>query len=211
MENTREFTRSEKILLSLFILSKGTSKKVRFEDIAVKSFKIFRSDFQLRGYPNYPDTGDIIHKPLYSDLKKKGLVLSGGKYFSLTKKGLEYGKKLKEIFKKGDYDFAMEPDKYTKSMEDEINRIIHTSAFNLFASGKKDEILDIDFHDYLGTTVRTKKFDFLGRLNNVKEAVDASKSNNPKLYIVLNNLNQFLLLKFSDVINYFENMKGGKS
>jgi len=211
MNNIREFNRSEKILLSLFILSKGTSKKVRFEDIAVKAFKLFRSDFQLRGYPNHPDTGDIIHKPLYSDLKKKGFVLSGGKYFSLTKKGLEYGKKLRDIFKKGNYDFTEEPDKYTKSMEDEINRILRTSAFNLFTSGKKEEILDIDFHDYLGTTVRTKKFDFLGRLHNVKEAVEASKSNNPRLYVILNDLNQFLLSKFKDVVNFFENMKGGKS
>ena len=88
-------TRPQKILLTLYELSGGTNKQIRFEDIAVTAFRNFNADFQLKGYPEYPDTGDIIHKPLYSELKKNGYVLSGNKYFSLTPKGIAYAGKLR--------------------------------------------------------------------------------------------------------------------
>src|SRR3989344_7149973 len=88
------FTRPQKILLTLYKLSGGTNKQIRFEDIAVKAYRNFTADFQLKGYPGYPDSGDIIHKPLYSELKKNGYVLSGNKFFSLTKKGIDYAEKL---------------------------------------------------------------------------------------------------------------------
>src|SRR3989344_3421649 len=95
-----KLTRSQKILISLYQLANGTNKQIRFEDIAVTAYKNFTADFQLKGYPQYPDTGDIIHKPLYSELKKGGYVLSGNKYFSLTPKGIVYAKKLLHISEK---------------------------------------------------------------------------------------------------------------
>ncbi len=198
-------SRSEKILLVLYNISKGTTKKIRFEDIAVGAFKKYKSDFQLRGYPNYPDSGDIIHKPLYSDLKKKGLVLSGGKYFSLTKKGIEFCKDLKKM----DSAKKIGPDKLTRSAEQELNNIVHSTAFELFISGRKDQILDIDFYSYLGTSVRTKKFDFFGRLSSVEDAIEASKQSNAKLYNNLKQLHEYMLVKFKDIVDYFKNMKGG--
>ncbi len=206
-------TRAQKILLVLYKLSKGTKKQVRFEDIAVKAYKIFKADFQLKGYPQYPDTGDIIHKPLYSDLKKSGYVLSGNKYFSLTPKGLEYSKRL--LSSSGISFSSNERDsedfvKLTTDQQKEIERIRDSAAFSLYISGKKDEIIDIDFYSYLGVTARTNKYDFLGRFTTVEDAIEATKNKNLSLYKEIFECHTYLLNKFKSNIDYVKNSKGGK-
>lgn len=207
-----KLTRAQKILIALYKLSDHSKKQVRFEDIAVEAYKLYMADFQLKGYPQYPDTGDIVHKPLYSDLKKNGYVLSGDKYFSLTAKGIEYAKKLVRLEKgissedsKVDSEFV----KMTSTQQKELERIKETAAFNLYASGKKDEIIDIDFYDYLGVTVRSKKFDFLGRLAIVLDAIQATMNKSPRLYKQLSECHMYLTEKFRENIEYVKNSKGG--
>ena len=208
------FTRAQKILIALYKLSNGSKKQVRFEDIAVKFYKLFQADFQLKGYPQYPDTGDIVHKPLYSDLKKNGYVLSGDKYFSLTSKGIEYGKKLLN-FSEDNGEFIMDAQnkdfvKLTTTQEKEIQRIRESAAFELYITGKKDEIIDIDFYSYLGVTVRSRKFDFLGRMTTVEDAINATVNKSPSLFKQLSECHQFLINKFKENIDYVKNSKGGK-
>lgn len=208
------FTRAQKILIALYKLSDGSKKQVRFEDIAVKVYKLFQADFQLKGYPQYPDTGDIVHKPLYSDLKKNGYVLSGDKYFSLTSKGIEYGKKLLN-FAVDNGEFIMDAQnkdfvKLTTTQEKEIQRIKESAAFELYITGKKDEIIDIDFYSYLGVTVRSRKFDFLGRMTTVEDAINATANKSPSLFKQLSECHQYLINKFKENIDYVKNSKGGK-
>lgn len=208
-----KLSRAQKILVALYKLSGGTKKQVRFEDIAVKVYKLFRADFQLKGYPQYPDTGDIVHKPLYSDLKKNGFVLSGDKYFSLTSKGIEYGKKLLKYSGK-DQEVMQNTTtekfvKLTTTQQKEIERIRESAAFNLFSTGKKEEIIDIDFYSYLGVTVRTGKYDFLGRLTTVENAIEATKNKSENVYKQLSELHGYLINKFRSNIDYVKNTKGG--
>lgn len=204
-------TRSQKILISLYQLADGTNKQIRFEDIAVRAFKNFSADFQLKGYPQYPDTGDIIHKPLYSELKKGGYVLSGNKYFSLTPKGIVYAKKLlcvsENDIKPGKTSSFV---KLTADQEKELDRLKTSKAVELFLNGKKEEILDIDFYSYLEVTVRTNKYDFLGRLTTVEEAINATKGRSEELYKKLRECHAYLLQKFKGNIDFVQNSKGGK-
>jgi len=93
--NTNNLSRSEKILLFLYKFGKGKKTKVRFEDIVVGVFKKHPSDFHLKGYVKYPDSGDLIHKPLY-DFKKKGYVNAENKIFSLTDRGAEFAEQLQK-------------------------------------------------------------------------------------------------------------------
>lgn len=207
-------SRAQKILISLYKLAGGTKKQVRFEDIAVKVYKTFKADFQLRGYPQYPDTGDIVHKPLYSELKKAGFVLSGNKYFSLTAKGAEYGKRLLKSAgmdnKSRDTNTGDDFVKFTISQQKEIERIRDSAAFNLYTEGKKEEIIDIDFYSYLGVTVRTNKYDFLGRLSIVQDAIEATKNKSLPLYKQLTDCHEYLINKFKENIDYVKDTKGGK-
>jgi hypothetical protein len=206
-----KLTRSQKILISLFQLANGTNKQVRFEDIAVTSYKNFTADFQLKGYPQYPDTGDIIHKPLYSELKKGGYVLSGNKYFSLTPKGIVYAKKLLRVSEK-EVGQGKAPSfvKLTADQQKELERLKSSKAVELFLNGKKEEILDIDFYSYLEVTVRTNKYDFLGRLTTVEEAINATKDKSDELYKKLRECHAYLLNKFRDNLDFVRNSKGGK-
>lgn len=201
-------TRAQKILVSLYKVADGTNQQIRFEDIAVEAFRSFKSDFQLRGYPDFPETGDIIHKPLYSDLKKNGYVNSGNKYFSLTPKGIEYAKRL--INSSGRTDGKGGKTKLTASQQKELERIMQTTAFQLYAQGKKEEILDIDFYSFLGVTVRTNKFDFLGRLSTVEDAIGSAKTQSDNVYKILADCLKYLSEKFRENIEYVRNEKGGK-
>lgn len=202
-----DLSRPQKILLSLYLFSKGTSKQVRFEDIAVTAYKNYPADFQLKGYPEYPDTGDIIHKPLYSVLKKEGLVLSGNKYFSLTPKGLAYAKKLAKLTKGNKATVSYT--KLTADQQKELERLKASKAIELFMQGRKEDILDIDFYSYLEVTVRTNKYDFLGRLKTVEDAINATKGKNDYLYGQLRKCHKFLLERFRKNIEFVQNSKGG--
>lgn len=205
-----KLTRSQKIIVSLYQLSKGTNKQIRFEDIAVTTYKNFTADFQLKGYPQYPDTGDIVHKPLYSELKKGGYVLSGNKYFSLTPKGIVYAKNLLRVLGKDESDKTSTYVKLTADQQRELDRLRASAAVDLFLNGKKEEILDIDFYSYLGVTVRTNKYDFLGRLTTVDDAIDATKGRSDELYKKLRECHEYLIGRFKENIEFVKQSKGGR-
>ncbi len=171
-----DIPRPEKILVAMFQLSNGTNQPLEYEDIVVKSWKLFPDEFGLRKYVNeYPDSSDQ-HKPLYGPLKDKGFVLSGNKKFRLTEKGIAYASELVKVMKGGKATNTGNADRLSRNNEAQLKRICETDAFRLFSLGQKEKILDTDFYTYLGVTVRTEKHEFLGRLQTVADAVaDASR------------------------------------
>jgi len=88
---------SQKVFVSLYRLSGKTdgSPLRRYCSPGVKNYP---ADFHLKGYPEFPDSGDAIHKPLY-DYRKKGMVSASNKMFSLTPHGLAEASKLIAIEK----------------------------------------------------------------------------------------------------------------
>jgi len=176
----------------MFDLCKGEPTALQYEDIVVAAFKHYPEDFQLRGYPQYPDSSDV-HKPLY-EMKQQGLLRSANKTFELTARGLEVAAKLM-------HSETENKDRLTKLEESEINRIVSSAAFGLFQEGRKDSILDTDFYEYLGVTVRTSRANCLGRLSNVEHAVVAHEQKRAdKLSQALRALHDFLLSKFKSDI-----------
>ncbi len=189
----KNLSKPQKILSVMFDLSDGRPTALQYEDIVVAAFERFREDFQLRGYPQYPDSSDI-HKPLYK-MKQDGLVRSANKTFALTPMGLEVAGAL------GGED-ASSRDRLTKPEEGEIARILTSQALQLFQSNKRDAILDTDFYEYLGVSVRTPKADFMGRLNNVRCAIAAHREKRgDMLSSALCQLHEFLLGKFKAEIS----------
>src|SRR5690242_5192379 len=91
-QSMRTLTKPQKILAVVFDLCKGEAVAVQYEDIVVAAYKKYPEDFQLRGYPEYPDSSDI-HKPLY-EMKRLGLVRAANKRFQLTSQGLEAAREL---------------------------------------------------------------------------------------------------------------------
>ena len=194
-----EPSRPEKILIAMYVISKGKIAPCSYEDIVVKAFEMFQKDFQLRGYSQFPDSSDI-HKPLYGPLKSKGLVKSANKSFTLTEKGISLALRLIESVP-GNKIPLIQKKRLTRDMELEVERVRHGDACKLYFSGKKDGILDTDFFGYLGVSVRTGKNDFIGRLNTVSEAVETFAQIDPKQESkLLLELHRFLVAKFAALI-----------
>ena len=188
----KPLSKPQKILSVMFDLSKGDSRPLLYEDIVVSAFQRYPEDFQLRGYPQYPDSSDI-HKPLYS-MKQDGLVRSANKSFLLTPRGLDVARELGGIA-------DVQRDRLTKPEENEIHRFVKSQAFALFQDGQGSRILDTDFYEYLGVSVRTPKSDFLGRISTVEQAVAAHLAKrNDSLSKALRTFHEWLIAHFQDEI-----------
>ncbi len=189
-------TKWQKILATMFDLCGGEMKPLQYEDIVVEAFKKYSEDFQLRGYPQYPDSSDA-HKQLY-EMKKKGLLRTANKTFELTERGLEVAKQMFHVSSA-----VVNKDRLTKQEESEIKRILTSAAFGLFQAGQGNSILDTDFYDYLGVTVRTSRGDFQGRLSNVMHAVQThAEKRNDEISLAIKNLHDFLVERFKEEIEY---------
>lgn len=140
---------------------------LQYEAIVVEAFRLFPDEFALRGYPEYPDSSDV-HKPLYGILKRRGLVRAAQKTFALTTKGVETADQLGTGASLND---ARSPDRMTRPVKSEVERMLGSAALSLFVAGTPQRILDTDFYNFLGCTVRTPPNDFLGRLATTMDAV----------------------------------------
>ncbi len=172
MRPDRSRERPEKILVAMNRLADGTTRFLKYEDIVVRAFEMFPDEFALRGYPQYPDSSDI-HKPLYGILKRRGLVRAASKTFALTTHGREVAQRL-EGKAGAALDEARSPDRMERDVRIEVDRMVGSMAFRLFSEGTTDKILDTDFYQFLGCTVRTPKNDFLGRMNATAKAIEVA-------------------------------------
>ena len=196
--NQITLSRGEKILYVLYMLSGKSRKSVRYEEIVVKVFETYPEDFHLKGYPQYPESGDLVHKPLYS-FKKKGLLVAGNKMFSLTEKGLVASERIESAVTGKT---VSNTERVTRDIENEVTRVSKTPGFELFFNDDLESIVDTDFFEYLGVTVRTSRNDFIGRLNTVSDVVEATKDMKNPIFSNLSSYHTFMVEKFSDIIKY---------
>lgn len=194
--NPEALPRWQKILLVLGELSKMSNAPSRFEDIVVATFKKFPQTFHLRGYEQYPDSGDLVHKPLY-DMRPRGLLTANQKSFSLTERGLAAVKELKKMISgKGETHY-----KPSREITKIIDRILSSEGLFLYRKGQKDKILDTDLFYYLGVTVHTSKNEFLNRLDSIYYAINASsKYYSKEICKLLTEYHKFMKNKFKTLI-----------
>lgn len=201
MKKPISLSRGEKLLLVMYEMAKK-NRYLRFEDIVVGVFKKFPEDFHLRGYEKYPDSGDLVHKPLY-DFRKKGILEANSKVFSFTDRGMNFAKQISDNL---DGKIIRSAGRFSRYARKEIDRIKLTEGFKLFVLGELEKINDTDFYSYLGLTPRTSKNDFLGRLNTIADVIKELKDNKGTLPIdkKIINYHRFILDgKFKNIIDYF--------
>lgn len=192
--------RTDKILLTIYKLTKNGKCNIIFEDIVVQLFMDYKEDFHLRGYIKYPDS-EGVNKAIYSNLRKGGLVTYGNKVFTLTDKGLVYARNLKyKISNKK----VFSTDRLVSSNKNEINRIKKLQGYNLFMKNEKSKIIDTDFYNYIGVSVKTPKDQILGRIKALDDIYKDKINENNVEFIKLVKYHKFLLNKFSDLINYYK-------
>jgi hypothetical protein len=173
MASRHSHERPEKILVAMLELSNGATTFLKYEDIVVKAFKMFPDEFALRGHPEFPDSSDI-HKPLYSVLKRKGLVRAAHKNFALTPRGVEVAQQLVEAAGEALHD-ERNANRMPRDMEAEVERMLKSDAYKLFVGGQSERVLDTDFYAFVGCTVRTNPNDFFGRLATTENAINMAK------------------------------------
>lgn len=187
-------------MLFLYEFGQGKKVRVRYEDIVMGVFKKFPTDFHLKGYPEYPDSGDLIHKPLY-DFKKKGYVNAESKVFSLTVRGIELAEQLS---KKNNGGSAGAGDRLSRSTETEFARVKESEGFSLFSEGKKESLSDNDFYNYLGVTVRTQKNAFIGRLNTMQAVADElKKRGGDPVSSKIVAYHDYVMEKYKNIVDFF--------
>ncbi|WKZ29622.1 MAG: hypothetical protein QY323_02730 [Patescibacteria group bacterium] len=191
-------SRSEKILLAMFELSKDSTKSLRYEDIVVKVYELFPDNFHLKGYRQYPDSGDLVHKPLYTNLKKAGFLRSSNKMFSLTVRGLDEARRLSGKSKPVKNDTS----RLSRSTATEILRMKGLEGFALYLTGKTDDIIEADLYSFLGVSVRTKPEELTGRIAVVGTALDEARKSGfePKLVKSLTEYYGFLQKKLGKAV-----------
>jgi len=195
-----KLSRADKILMVLYGMAGESRKPLRYEDIVVSVFKKYPQDFQLRGYPQYPDSSDLIHKPLY-DFRKNGLLEANNKVFMLTERGILSAKRLKNSVSGLK---IISNEKLSRYAEEEISRIGDSEGYKLFLTKDELKITDADFYNYLGVSARTPRNDFLGRLKTMAEAVKELKSikSTDLIRLRIPEYHDFLNNKFKDIIEF---------
>ena len=197
-KDQHNLSKGEKILLFMYEHGDKGKTRIRYEDIVVGIFKKYPQDFHLKGYTEYPDSGDLIHKPLY-DFRKKGYVNAVSKVFSLTDRGIEFAKQLT-----GKSVAAPTGDRLSRSASAEVVRIKSLEGFLLFLKEGGEQQSENDFYNYLGVTVRTPKNAFLGRLQTMEAVVSELKEHSDdRLYESIRNYQEFLMEKYQKIIQFF--------
>lgn len=193
-----DLSRAEKILLFLFEYGKGERVRVRYEDIVVGLFKKYPQDFHLKGYAEYPDSGDLIHKPLY-DFKKKGYINAANKVFSLTDRGIDLARQLS-----GKKATPTSGDRFSRSTETELRRVKGLEGFELFCEDKRDELSESDFYNYMAATVRTQKNAFIGRIETMNAVIEELRRHDKDpLCAKVIEYHEFLASKHKDIVDFF--------
>lgn len=198
MTSSSSRERPEKILIAMYELSEGTTATLKYEDIVVAAFKRFPSEFALRGHPEYPDSSDI-HKPLYGPLKRQGFVRAANKTFALTERGVEFAAKLAGRGSSG----GGSPDRIDRTNKLELDRMFQSDALRFFLDGRPNKILDTDFYQFAGCTVRTPRNDFIARLKATSAVISlATKLKYPDVQTAkaLAEVWKLLQEKFADMI-----------
>jgi len=195
--NAHKISKVDKILLFLREIGDSGRAKLKYEDVVVGLYKKYPHDFHLRGYPEYPDSGGLIHKRLY-DFKKKGYVNISNSIFSITERGIERAEEISGE-EKGNL-----TDRLSRSAETEVSRVKSLEGFGLFVQGESNKLSDNDFYNYLGATVRTSKNAFIGRLETMNSVMSDLKTRpTDPLYVGIVSYHDFLVSKHRDIIDFF--------
>jgi hypothetical protein len=147
------------VTYAVYFLSQSGSE-INAEDIVAACFKLFPARFQLRGYPEWPDS-TVVNKR-WLDCRDRGLLhgsTAGG--FSLTAKGLELAEKTSAIITGKQRPFRkLGLDKVSGEMRTRAGRFVKSletsEAFQKFVDeGHSASISEFDFRNMLLCTMES--------------------------------------------------------
>lgn len=144
--------KSDKILFVIGELSKTRKDKITVEDVAVKLWQKWPSEFCMRGYSQYPNV-DI--QKYITKLLDNNIITGGVFNYKITEKGKDYFARLLNLKDHVDQKKGVVSAEHPRYIRSEINRILNSRAFKYFLENKEPQFLESDFFDFLGTTARS--------------------------------------------------------
>jgi len=162
----KKLTKTDKILYTITLMECQSKRLLKYEDVIVKVYESFPKDFQIRNYPQYPDS-DTIRRAMYSMIPQ-GLLRIKNRNCTLTKSGREKGNKL-IMFINGDT-ILVEARK-DSNFDIEIKRLLRLEGFIMYRNKDFQNIIDQDFYDFYKATVRTNSLELIGKMKQVNDLV----------------------------------------
>jgi len=197
MKKRVALSQAELVLLAIYRASNRASIRIPFEEIVIRAWKDFPNEFSLNNYPQYPDSYPVS-KRLTSDLITGRLVISVSKeVYKLTEKGLESAKEIEDKISGEEPGKVFAERLLNREQQEIIKYTSRTRTFSSWKQGKKDDLIDFDarmfFQFSTGTALKERK----RRVETVKEAIDRAVSLKVKEADALKELCDFLVQKFS--------------
>ncbi|MBI3123583.1 MAG: hypothetical protein HYZ10_04185 [Ignavibacteriales bacterium] len=192
----KKLTKKDKILYTIVKMHNEGNNVLRYEDILVNVFKSFPEDFQIRFYPQFPDT-DTIRRALYQ-LIPEGYIRISNRNCALTKEGKEVGNK---IINSLEGDSIQIEGRRDLNYNIEIKRLLRAEGFNMYLIGKIDKIIDQDFYEFYRSSVRTRTLELLGKIKQINEVINRYSTENLPQAKNLLAYSSFLQTKFKLIIN----------
>jgi len=187
----KKLTKKDKILYTIAKMYNEKGRLLRYEDILVNVYENFPQDFQIRFYPQYPDT-DTIRRALYQ-LIPEGYIRIANRNCALTKEGKVQGNKIIMIVDGGNVQIDGRKD---SNYNTEIKRLLRLEGFGMYQNKKLDKIIDQDFYDLFKSSVRTKPLELRGKIKQIDEIIKRYSNDNSILSKILLEYSSFLQNKF---------------
>jgi len=163
------------VTFAVYFLSQHGGE-INAEDIVAACFKLFPERFQLRGYPEWPDS-TVVNKR-WLDCRDRGLLhgsTAGG--FSLTAKGLELAEKVSAILTGMQRQFIKPGlEKVSGEMRTRAGRFVlsleSSEAFQKFLiNGPSANISEFDFRNMLLCTMESSATTLRNNLEQFRQYV----------------------------------------
>ncbi len=192
-----ELSHADKVLISLYRVSKGKIERVPFELLVLNAWKNFPADFSLPNHPEHPDSSVIV-KRLYSDLITKRFVISlKNRVYRLTEKGVVEAQSILGLAKTKKENHKKPTDILLNRDEEQfLENALKSKTFLVWKKGGKQDLIDYDvrvfFQFSTGTPIKERK----RRVETAEDAIKKATTLNMPESLLLKELFDFLTHNF---------------
>lgn len=156
-----KLSHADKILISFYKVSNGTTERVPFEKIVLQAWQDFPVDFSLPNHSEYPDSY-VISKRIYSDLITNRFAVSlKNKTYRLSEKGLFEAQKILGLASKSRKDQNIIDIKLNRDEKQFLDNALKSKTFAVWKKGDKQDLIDYDvrvfFQFSTGTPIKERK------------------------------------------------------
>lgn len=203
-EYISELKKLSTVNLIIWVIGRSTEMNIvlSLEEITLEAWLINPKKHSLRGYPEFPDSFNVI-KRVY-DMKGRNGWLDGtstGGFVLTEKSKIKYKEIISDVLNKSTKVLSEKlGDDRTISSIDEApyKRLTKTPAYKKFEIGKSNEIVETDYLQFYGVNWHQKPALIDGKMKNIDLVIENFSSKDK----VLKELYQFLTDRFISTKNF---------